>query len=764
MLHYRFRVTHPCVAIIIVMAIMTCAMSFMTSCRRVGDRDSSGTADRESSSSTNQVTFAKDVAPILMQHCAPCHRSGEPAPFKLLTYDEVRKRAGQIADVTASGFMPPWLPTQGAEVFEGARRLTTDQIATLRHWADQGAPLGQPTSWVVPEPPDPAWQLGVPDLIVQSPEFTLSAEGRDEFRNFVLPVDIDAPRWVSAVELRPGNPRVMHHARLGLDTTGEAARRDAEDPEPGYAGMAWGHDPGGQLVTWQPGMLAREGIAGTAWRLSPHASLVLHMHMQRSGKPETVSFQVGLHFADEPPHLQPVVLRIGSRELDIPANASNYLARDAYTLPVDVKLHSVAPHAHSLCQKVKLTARLPNGERRTLLSIEEFDENWHDAYRFKEPPILPKGTQLITEFLYDNSSNNMRNPHHPPQRVVYGSQAEDEMGDVYLQITLVRDDQRAVLLEDYQHYEWRSRIAGYRHTLKQYADDPWSYEGLAVAYRALHQPAAAIEALLRRMTIPPESVHTLVSLGMAYLDAGDVDKAFELQQRALKIDPLDGLAWLGLGQAQEAQEDFISALDSYRRAVELAKGNAEAQLKLANVMIRNGQLHEARKTVDTVIELSPHEPAAYLKRAEINALEDLQSECLHDLELARQHAPYLHPPPVLLAVFCMQNQQPDRALQILVQANQEMPGHPVIELFLGQFAMRREQWDRARELLDQAASRILPDNWPANHRDRFLILLHRERFHLAQQSEDPEQARAALAAWLRLEPDNVELQQLYERW
>ncbi len=151
--------------------------------------------------------------------------------------------------------MPPWLPDAGQGDFLAARRLTEDELQTLRRWVEAGTPPGDAAD----SPPPPlfaeGWQAGAPDLVLQSPAFTLPGDGRDVFRNFVVPLNLGGPRWVSSIELRPDNPRVTHHARLGVDSSGESLRRTAEDGQPGYPGMAWGQDPDGQFVIWAPGMV-----------------------------------------------------------------------------------------------------------------------------------------------------------------------------------------------------------------------------------------------------------------------------------------------------------------------------------------------------------------------------------------------------------------------------------------------------------------------------------------------------------------------------
>ncbi len=253
--------------------------------------------------------------------------------------------------------MPPWLPEPGHGEFAGARRLSDQDIQALDKWAKAGAPRGNPSDL----PPAPkfveAWQLGPPDLVVDSPPYTLSADGGDQFRNFVIPFDLKLPQWVETIELRPSNPRATRHARLGVDRSHESLRRDAEDKLPGYEGMDWGQDPNGQLVTWVPGTIAHPGMPGAAWRIYPKTCFVLHAHMRPTGKPEVVQFHIGLHFAKASPKLKPVTMRIGSRNIDIPVGAVRYIATDDYILPVDLDVYSVFPHAHAICRETRSSGR-----------------------------------------------------------------------------------------------------------------------------------------------------------------------------------------------------------------------------------------------------------------------------------------------------------------------------------------------------------------------------------------------------------------------
>ena len=204
------------------------------------------------------VTFHKHIAPILLEYCAPCHRPGESGPFPLLTYEDARKRAGQIAAVTRRRYMPPWLPESGTEKFVGERRLTELQIDLIGKWAAAGAPEGDASD----SPParyfTPGWQLGSPDLIVQaSKPFRAPADGADVYWNFVLTPPVGSTRYVKAIEIRPGNMRAVHHANLLIDRDRSARRLEKVSGE-GFAGMdvvlvSNTFDPDSHFLFWKPG-------------------------------------------------------------------------------------------------------------------------------------------------------------------------------------------------------------------------------------------------------------------------------------------------------------------------------------------------------------------------------------------------------------------------------------------------------------------------------------------------------------------------------
>lgn len=411
-------------------------------------------AAAQTSGSTHATppTFATEVAPLVFAKCAACHRPGEAAPFSLLTYDDVKKRAATIREVVESRYMPPWHPDAGWGEFKDALRLTDDEVHTFGAWIDAGTPQGDAAR----TPPVPTfadgWQLGTPDLVVTMDKaFDVPAGGSDIYRNFTLPLKLDEDEWVTAVEVRPSARKVVHHVLFFLDDSGDARGREGKDGAIGFRGM--GFKRSGSLGGWAVGAIPRFLPDGLAMHLPKGTDLVLQTHFHPSGKPEQEKTTVGIWFAKEPPkrtlvglQLPPLFGRLAN--LDIPAGEKKYVLKDSLTLPCDTDVISVGGHAHYLGKTMKAVATLPD-EKHTevkLFSISDWDFNWQGRYEYAHPPRLPKGTRLDVEITYDNSADNPHNPHHPPQRVTWGVESEDEMGSVSFAL-VPADEKDAKLLQ-----------------------------------------------------------------------------------------------------------------------------------------------------------------------------------------------------------------------------------------------------------------------------------------------------------------------------
>ena len=407
------------------------------------------TQRRANTPAPSPVTFTETIAPIVYANCVTCHRPNQAAPFSLISYEDVAKRGALIARVTESRYMPPWHGDTDFGGFVGERRLTDQQIATIGAWVKQGMPRGDERRMPkLPEFAAEGWELGQPDLVLEMPVgFDVRASGPDVFRNFVIPTRLTEDKWVRGIEYRPGARKVVHHAIFAAVKGGSLATIDGADGRPGFGGMGTvgitggGNDSQG-LGGWAVGATPRMMPEGIATRLTKGSDFLLQVHFHPSGKPETEKSLIGLYFAEGPPAKNltsmalPALFGVGAG-IDIAPGTKEYTIKDSFVLPGDVTMYSTGAHAHYLARQMKATATLPDGSERSLLWIKDWDFNWQDAYAYKQPFRLPKGTRIDVTITYDNSADNPRNPNNPPRRAVFGEQSFDEMGAVLFDFELM---------------------------------------------------------------------------------------------------------------------------------------------------------------------------------------------------------------------------------------------------------------------------------------------------------------------------------------
>ncbi|HUQ71868.1 MAG TPA: redoxin family protein, partial [Planctomycetaceae bacterium] len=316
--------------------------------------------DPPEAAATGSVVFNRDIAPLMLSSCAECHRPGEAAPFSLLTYADVSAHANQIAAVTNSRVMPPWHPFEGYGRFRDERRLKDDEIALIQRWVADGKPEGDPRDRPAPPRFHHGWRLGQPDLILKMNEpFELSADGPDVHQHFVLPTGIMHNRLVSAVEFRPGNPRIVHHASFYVDNSGAARKLDEKDPSVGYGNFSGpGFENYCSFRSWLPGMSPQRLPRGTGTPVPAHSDVVLEIHYQRNGKVETDQSTVGIFFAESSAREVVMELQVMNKDLNIPPNEPRYRHVSTYTLPVTATLLDAAPHMHVLGREMKATVIL----------------------------------------------------------------------------------------------------------------------------------------------------------------------------------------------------------------------------------------------------------------------------------------------------------------------------------------------------------------------------------------------------------------------
>ncbi|MGB2625604.1 MAG: tetratricopeptide repeat protein [Candidatus Acidiferrum sp.] len=589
---------------------------FFAACVCMKARDD-GSRERPLPKPESSVTFNRDIAPIIFKYCAPCHRPGEAGPFPLLTYDDTAKFARQIAYITKQRIMPPWLPAPGDYKFQGELKLTDEQIGLFQKWSDEGAPQGVTADLPVAPQFVNGWQLGKPDLILKARKpHTLPATGSDNYWNFIFPADIEGTKWVKSIEIRPGEKRVVHHANILVDRL-NSSRAQEKNPGDGFAGMelrieSESFDPDSHLFFWKPGSVPHEEPPGMALRLEPGNDFVLNTHLQPSGKPEVIEPSIGLYFTDKPATKFPILLELqNDAALDIPAGVANFPVSDSFTMPTDVSLLAIYPHAHYLGKELKATALMPDGLKKTLIFIPRWDLNWQAVFYYEQPVFLPKGTVVSMEYVYDNSEANTANPFRPPQRAHGGNRTTDEMAHLWLQVlppgtSIEQERARRVIQEAVSRHDaerdpndfgaqynlaamlqgrgkFNEALEHYQAAVRLRPNDAIANNGLGAVLLAMGKTAEAIGPLQMALAAKPDYFSAHYNLGNALVSMGKFPESIEQYKMAVKLNPHDSMAETNLGAALSEVGDLKAAQEHLQRAVEIDPGNTVARDDLKEV-------------------------------------------------------------------------------------------------------------------------------------------------------------------------------------
>jgi len=565
-----------------------------------------------------RVTFNHDIAPIVFRDCSQCHHPGEAGPFPLLTYADVKTHGRQIAFATSKRIMPPWLPEPGELKFADELRLSDAEIAMIQSWVDQGEIEGNAAD--LPAQPTFAagWQLGKPDVIVRAEKpYLLPASGSDSYWNFVFRTPVHRSRWLKAIEIRPGDKRLVHHANVLVDRE-ENGRRLEKEPGAGFGGMeliieSEAFDPDSHFLFWKPGSPPYVEPDGMALRLDKNTDLVLNTHLQPSGKSELIQPTLGLYFTDKPATMHPILLQLDNdRMLDIPPGAKNFLVSDNFTLPVDSSVLAIYPHAHYLGKDLLALATLPDGTKKTLIHIANWDLNWQAVYRYAEPVDLPAGTTISMRFTYDNSADNIRNPNQPPKRVLAGNRAVDEMAHLWLQVlpkesSDASSDPRVAIQE-----------ALALHHIQNDPDDFEAHYNLAALLQMKGDLPAALLQFTEAVRIRPDDSTANNALGGVLLASGHADGAITHLNAALAGRPDYFDAHYNLGNALASQGDFQGALLHFRAAVRLNPQDANAEANLGSALAETGNLKEARLHFERSLQIDPKNELARENLEQLN--------------------------------------------------------------------------------------------------------------------------------------------------
>jgi tetratricopeptide (TPR) repeat protein len=508
----------------------------------------------------------------------------------------------------------------------------------IARWVAEGKLEGDPQD--LPDAPffDDGWQLGEPDLVISmEADFTLQAEGQDVYRNFIIPARTDKTKYVRAVEFRPDNRVVVHHCLLFVDRAGTARAAERLDGLPGYDGMGAGElkIPDGQFIGWVPGKLVLPGSEEIGWSVDQDTDLVVQVHMRPTGKLEKLNMSLGLYFNDGPPTKTPVSVRMASRDIDIPAGEANYLVETEYELPVDANFIGVYPHTHYLGKDILLTAVKPDGSRKTLLHIPDWDYNWQDEYRYVDSIPLPAGTRIEFKYTYDNSAENPLNPNHPPIRVQHGSQSSDEMAEVVFQM-LTSEEDRPVLMQHYNRFELSYEL-DYRKRLAQADPDVPTQWNTAASYAMqLGLGEEAIELYSKVVEMTPGNPTPLYNLGRAHLVARQHQAALKCFNQVLAKQQGNTGALIDRARTQRALGQLGRAKQDLMRALSFAPSNTRAHVVLAELLLEQGDAKAALTEFKGVLRQSPEHTRAlwnlgliHLGQGDAERAEDFCRRAIH---------------------------------------------------------------------------------------------------------------------------------------
>ncbi len=390
--------------------------------------------------STAQTTFSKDVAPILFKHCVSCHRPGEAAPMSLLSYEQARPYAKAIATAVTNRTMPPWHAEAPIGTFHNERILSDAERQTLVAWAGGGAVNGDPTDLPARPTFSDGWALGKPDVVLEMQEdYPIPARGTIQYEYLYVPTNFAEAKLVKSIEVRPGNRAAVHHVLVYYIAKPERARapiargnqKDQEFPEedtPGSRPRRTDLDGATRrlVATYAPGTNPQASPAGTAQRLEPGGTLELEMHYTTFGTAGTDRTKIGFVFSNESAPRELRAQHFFNAAMRLPAGAANVPVTTDLEFLEDSTVWGLFPHTHLRGKRWSYMLQLPNGDKRTILSVPKYDFNWQTYYMFTEPLQVPKGSKIISTAWYDNSAANRNNP-DPSVEVLWGDQTWQEM-------------------------------------------------------------------------------------------------------------------------------------------------------------------------------------------------------------------------------------------------------------------------------------------------------------------------------------------------
>jgi mono/diheme cytochrome c family protein len=379
--------------------------------------------ERAKAASLARISYAREVAPIIQAKCATCHQPGGVAPMALNTYDQIKGFSPMIREVIRTHRMPPYLADETVGQFQDDERLTPQQMKTLVHWIDAGAPRGagaDPLTKIKFQAPD--WPLGKPDLVLNVPEAKVPAQGVMDYQRPVVENRMAEGRWMKATTFRISDRAVVHHILSGVVPADYKTGDQVSEAK-------WGASLGG----YGPGRGSNIQPLDTGVWVPPSGGVAFQNHYTPYGRETTEKTQMGIYFypkGQEPKYILRTFL-IADFTIEIPANTEEHHEIAYVEFPKAAILYGITPHAHHRGASSNLTIRYPDGREKMLIALPRYDFNWQYEYFLKAPLKVPAGSKLIARWTYDNSTRNPQNP-DANRTVHWGEQSSEEMLATYL--------------------------------------------------------------------------------------------------------------------------------------------------------------------------------------------------------------------------------------------------------------------------------------------------------------------------------------------
>ncbi len=388
-----------------------------------------------------EVTYHNRISRLLQTHCIDCHHEGGSAPFSLQSYDQVADFSQMISSVVRRGIMPPWFAVEPEQKqtdhelphWANDPTLPEKDRQDLLTWISSGLTEGDPRDAPLPKQFSSEWEIGNPDLVVPIPDpVNVKADGFMDYIHQLASTPLTEDKWISAVEIRPTDPSVVHHVLV-------------YSLEPGSNNWRGPDSDSGFLAAYAPGNSHQIYPKDHAKRLRAGTRLLIQLHYTPNGTKTLDRTRIGFRFSDSAPRHTVRNRGISNRRIKIPPNTRRHLETASHEVKADIQLLAMMPHMHLRGTAFRYELVYPNGEKTNLLEVPRYDFNWQLEYRLAEPLQIPKGSRFEISAWYDNSPENPANP-DPDKEVTWGPQTHEEMMLGYLEFVL--DNPEATSLVD----------------------------------------------------------------------------------------------------------------------------------------------------------------------------------------------------------------------------------------------------------------------------------------------------------------------------